>query len=116
MGLMNLSELRPGMLLASALFSRSGIMLLPCGTRLTANHLDQFKRWGVHSAFIETLGTDELADAADVQLDPELLAAIDQALDDKFVVQNDDEIMAEVKRIVRKMTIEEALSRRRSGT
>jgi hypothetical protein len=115
-GLTSLSELRPGMVLASALFSRSGIMLLPRGTPLTAKHLDQFKGWGVHAALVEALGTDEPADAADVRLDPELLAAIDQALDDKFAVQNDDEIMAEVKRIVRKMAIEEALNRRRSGT
>ena len=116
MGSLRLNDLRPGMVLASALYNGKGIMLLPCGTRLTAKHLEQFKRWGVHQALVEALGSDEPSDAAETQIDAGLLAAIDQALDEKFAVRDDDEIMAEVKRIVRKMTIEEALSRRRSDT
>jgi hypothetical protein len=109
-GSMSLSELRPGMVLAAPLFNRNGVMLLPRGTRLTAKHLDQFSRWGVRGALVETLDVD----GADTQLDPELVEAIDEALDDKFVVQDDDELMAEVRRIVRRMTIEEALARLRS--
>lgn len=100
------------MVLASPLFDAKGVMLLRRGTQLTATHLDRFKRWGVRAALVETLD----GEAPDTPIDPELIAAIDQALDDKFAVRDDDEIMTEVKRIVRKMTIEEAASRRSSDT
>lgn len=113
MGLLSLSELQPGMVLALPLFNSKGLMLLPRGTRLTEKHLDQFKRWDMREAVVEGIGREVLAGGAAAQLDPDLLAAIDRALDEKFAPDDGDEIMAEVKRIVRKMTIEEAVGRTR---
>jgi hypothetical protein len=113
MGLLSLSELQPGMVLAMPLFNDSGIMLLPRGTRLTDKHLGQLKHWGVREATVEGLGRQALSADEAAQLHPDLLAAIDRALDEKFALGDADEIMAEVKRIVRKMAVEEAISRKR---
>lgn len=106
MGLVSLSELRTGMVLEAALFNDKGVMLLPSGTRLTDAHLAGFKRWGVREAAVEG--------AADVsgQLDPALIAAVDRVLDEKFVLSGDDEIVQEIKRIVRDMTLHDALRRK----
>ena len=111
MGTLRLNDLRPGMVLASALYNTNGVMLLPRGTRLTPRYLEQFKRWDVREALVEMLGAGP-SDAGE-QVDAALLAAIDRALDEKFDVQDDDEIMTEVKRVVRRMTIDEALDRHR---
>jgi len=114
MGVLSLSELEAGMVLEQPLFNSKGLMLLPAGTRLTEKHLATLKRWGVRQAAIEGIGRERLTDDAAAHLDPELLEAIDSALDEKFT-SGDDEIMAEVKRIVRKMAIEEAARRHREG-
>ncbi len=112
MGRLSLSELEPGMILALPVFDDKGVMLLPGRTRLTERHLERLKRWDVHEAIVEAVGRDALAADAEAQLDPALLAAIDDALDEKFATTNGDEIMDEVKRVVRKMTIDEAAGRR----
>jgi hypothetical protein len=112
-GLLSLSELQPGMVLAMPVYNSSGIMLLPRGTRLSDKHLEQFKHWGVREAAVEGVGRQALSADDAAHLQPELLAAIDRALDEKFDLDAADEIMAEVKRIVRKMAIEEAISRKR---
>jgi hypothetical protein len=112
MGRLNLSELEPGMILALPVFDDRGILLLPSRIRLTEGHLKQLKRWDVHEAVVEAVGRDDLAADAEAQIDPALLAAIDNALDEKFATTDGDEIMDEVKRIARKMTIDEATGRR----
>jgi hypothetical protein len=106
MGLVSLSELRTGMVLEAALFNHKGVMLLPSGTRLTDAHLARFKRWGVRQAAVEGA-----SDAA-ARLEPALVAAVDRALDEKFILSGDDEIMQEIKRIVRNMTLHDALRRK----
>jgi len=112
MGLVSLSELRTGMVLEEPVYNDKGIMILPRGTRLTDKHLAQCKRWGVRQADVEGAGREGPANDAAVQLDPELMAAIDRALNEKFALGGDDEIMREVKRIVRDMTAQEALRRK----
>jgi len=112
MGVLSLSELQPGMVLEQPLLNDKGVMLLPGGTQLTEKHLALFKQWGVRRAAIEGVGRETPAGDAAAQLNPELLAAIDEALEAKFT-PDDGEIMTEVRRIVRKMAIEEAARRKR---
>ena len=110
MGVLSLAELRPGMVLEQSLFTSRGVMLLPRGTRLARKHLALLKHWDVREAQVEGAGRAPAGDAA-ADLDPHLLAAIGRALNEKFALNDSDEIMLEVKRIVRKMTLHEALRR-----
>jgi len=114
MGVLSLRELEAGMVLEQPVCNSKGVMLLPAGTRLTEKHLVFLKQWGVRRAAIEGTGRETLTGEAAAQLDPKLLEAIDSALDEKFAPDH-DEIMAEVKRIVRKMAIEEAIRRHQEG-
>ena len=109
MGMLSLNELRAGMVLEAPLFNGDGLMLLPRGTRLEAKHLDRFRQWRIREAAIEGALTHEAA----AHLDPSLLAAVERALDEKFALDDGGEIMAEVKRIVRTMTLQEAQHQKR---
>lgn len=106
MNRLSLGQLQPGMVLSLPIFNGTGVMLLPAGTQLTTRHLDQFRHWGVHEAAVD------VENGAESQLDPELVRTIDEALDERFAATASDEIMGEIKRIVRKMTIEETIDRR----
>jgi len=109
MGMLSLNKLRAGMVLEAPLFNSDGLMLLPRGTRLEAKHLDRFRQWCVREAAIEGTAGDEPT----AGLDPSLLTAVERALDEKFALDDGGEIMAEVKRIVRTMTLQEAQRQKR---
>jgi hypothetical protein len=111
MSRLSLKRLRPGMVLSLPLFNGAGVLLLPRGTRLTEQHLERFTRWGVREATIEALDGGPPVGDPEAALDPELVQAIDRALDERFATGEGDEIMTEIKRIVRRMAIEEAADR-----
>jgi len=114
-GVLSLAELRPGMVLEQSLFTGGGVMLLPCGTRLADKHLALLKHWQVREAQVEGAGRDKPTGDPEADLDPELLAMIDRALDEKFALDDEDEIIRELKRIVRTMTLHEAVRRVQTG-
>ncbi|MBP8645962.1 MAG: HDOD domain-containing protein [Syntrophobacteraceae bacterium] len=68
MGILNLTELKPDMVLASDLRARNGRFLLAKGTRLTTQHLRVLKIWGVVEADIAGVEPTE----EDVQAAPEI--------------------------------------------
>lgn len=118
MGRLNLGRLRPGMVLTMPLFNNKGVLILPSGTRLTERHLEQCRRWGVREAAVAALDGETPVGDPETALDPELVHAIDRALDERFSTSGQrvergetDEIMGEIKRIVRRMAIEEAADR-----
>jgi hypothetical protein len=122
MGQLNLKRLRPGMVLSLPLFNGAGVLLLPRGTRLTERHIEQCKHWGVRAAAVEALEGAAAVSDPEAALDPELVRAIERALDERFdgltrrsAAGESDEIMNEIKRIVRRMAIEEAADQKQGS-
>lgn len=71
MGLTQVDDFKPGMVLAADLTSPQGRMLLPKGSLLTEQHIRTCKIWGIVEGDI--LGEDSQAEEKPVVLDPLLL-------------------------------------------
>ena len=77
MGLINVTELKPDMVLAEGLKNSNGRFLLPKGTKLASKHLRVLKIWGVIEAEVEGVSQKDVAVNTAAQLDP---AITDQAI------------------------------------
>ncbi|MBT1072929.1 hypothetical protein [Pelotalea chapellei] len=84
MGKIAIENIETGMVLAADVLDRSGRMLLGAGAELTPKHLVIFRTWGVLEADIVGQGADEAADLIPADVDPQELAAAEQALDPLF--------------------------------
>ena len=73
MGLINLEDLKPDMLLEEDVLSRNGRTLLRSGNRITEKHIGIFKAWGVTEAAIEGMTKDDAAASAAESIDPQIL-------------------------------------------
>lgn len=73
MGIINLEDIQPGMILNGDIKDRSGRLLLGAGSELTTKHLKIFKAWGVTEADIQGIEKEEVAVRATAQTDPLLL-------------------------------------------
>ena len=88
MGKVGIENIETGMILASDVHDRSGRMLLGAGVELTQKHLVIFRTWGVVEADIEGQGADEVVEPIPADVDPQELAAAEQALTPIFRFTN----------------------------
>jgi hypothetical protein len=109
MGFIKVSEVEPGMVLASPVFNPQGAMLLQRGTTITAKHIMLLKAWGVPKVDIEGIERKEISDLYSPELDREELLSRQKSLEARFAGALDDEIMAEIFRIAKKQLVEGAL-------
>lgn len=61
MGLINVSDIRAGMILAGEVKDRNGRVLLASGQEITDKHLKIFKMWGVSDANIQGVAQEDVA-------------------------------------------------------
>lgn len=80
MGKISIDNLEIGMVLGSDVHDRSGRMLLGAGSELTQKHLVIFRTWGILEADIVGQGTEDPHDPIPSDVDPNELAAAEQAL------------------------------------
>jgi hypothetical protein len=73
LGIINLEDLKPDMLLESDVIARNGRTILKAGNRIAEKHLDIFKAWGVTEANVHGITKDEAAAAAVEEIDPKTL-------------------------------------------
>jgi len=73
MGIINLEDIQPGMILDAEVKDRSGRLLLGAGSEITEKHLKIFKMWGVTEADIQGIEKEEIAVETAAELDPLLL-------------------------------------------
>lgn len=88
MGKVSIENIETGMVLSGDVHDRSGRMLLGAGAELTQKHLVIFRTWGVLEADIVGQGSDEDADKIPADVDPQELAAAEQALAPLFMHTN----------------------------
>jgi hypothetical protein len=73
MGIINLEDIQPGMILETEIQDYSGRLLLGAGSEITEKHLKIFKMWGITKADIRGIEKEEVAVRATAQIDPLLL-------------------------------------------
>jgi len=85
MGILKVTELQPGMVLAKDLTDVRGRFLLGRGVRLTPKHLKVLKIWGVIEADIERVTEVEVEANLLAQIDPVLIEAVRSSLLGRFL-------------------------------
>lgn len=84
MATLNLEDIKPGMVLAADAKHHSGRVLLAAGVELTEKHLKVFHTWGLTEADIEGVDPNEMAEQANLELDPEILATAEKEMRTHF--------------------------------
>lgn len=84
MGIINVAELKPGMVLAEDLRNRSGRFLLAKGKKLTSKHLRVIKLWGAIEANIDGVSRKDVEANTTAQLDPVLTEEAEKAMRERF--------------------------------
>jgi HD-like signal output (HDOD) protein len=85
MGLINVVELKPDMVLANAFVDRNGRFLLSRGTKLTPKHLRVLKIWGAIEADIEGVSQEALQKDIKAQQNPALMEEAEKVIRERFV-------------------------------
>jgi HD-like signal output (HDOD) protein len=111
MGIINVTELKPDMVLAEDLANLTGRFLLAKGTKLTPKHLLILKMWGVIEANIENVSRVDIESDAIAELDPAIIEEVRQSLTRPF--QHADIGHPAVRELFHICSIREA--RKRSG-
>jgi hypothetical protein len=100
MGKINLSELKPGMILSADVSVSSIGMLLASGEEVTERHIQIFRKWGVPEVEIKGVTQDEIQVQKMEQYDPVILQKAEKRLSDLFGrVAQDDPFINELKRL-----------------
>jgi hypothetical protein len=84
MGKINLDDIKPGMILASAVTERGGRILLSAGTEITERHLNIFRTWGIAEADVEGVTKEEILAQATARLDPTQLKEAEAEVNELF--------------------------------
>lgn len=84
MGIVNLDEIRPGMILATDMRTNQGRLLLQAGSKIEEEHLKIARIWGVTQAAITKDSARTGPDNPLEKLDPELKKVLDALTDWKF--------------------------------
>ena len=100
MSLINLDDIKPGMVTASEVKDPRGRIILGTGQELTEKHLRIFKMWGIVEADIEGLEKSDIANQAASDIDPQALTAIEEKVELMFKhTNNDHEFIKELRRL-----------------
>lgn len=84
MGLINIADIRQGMVLAKDVTDRNSRVLLTAGNELTDKHIKIFKMWGVTEADIQGVAHEDVEAQEAAALDPELLRKADLVTQELF--------------------------------
>lgn len=102
MGTINISELKPGMVLEKPVYSPQGALLLPEGAELTDRNIFVLKTWGVTEVDIKGVEKEE----THTTLSPEQEKEIDEEIKKKFYHwDTENEFAKEIIRIAKKIKI-----------
>jgi len=108
-GILNISDIKPGMKLAAPVLNQKGLLLLPEGTTLTEKHFFILESWGITEANIDGVSTSGVM--LDISmLDPGAVNALDNDLQLRFPNNiKESDVMSEILRITRKIKLDEML-------
>lgn len=84
MGIINLEDIKHGMVLAKDLKDRSGLVLLGAGNEITEKHLRILKMWGITEADIEGVTREEAQPNTTSEIDTFLFQEAEIRLREQF--------------------------------
>ena len=105
MGLILVSDLKKGMVLACEVSNKHGNTLLEKGKSLDEKHIMLLKSWGNTEADIEGIDRGQVEEREREPLSTAVAESIEEDLKNLFPDFGDNPLMRELRRIVRKLKI-----------
>jgi len=100
MGVINIADVRPDMVLAADVSDRHGHVLLKEGETITEKHLKIFKMWGVNDLDVRGVDQAVIEARAAEEVDPALLEAAERVARERFRhADADDPVVRELIRL-----------------
>ena len=106
MGILNLTDLKPGMVLEEDVITSKGTKLLPKGTELSERHLQIMSTWGVIEASVQGVTREDIAQERISDVSREDQERVQAEVDAMFAGHENDELMSEIARVVMKIKVE----------
>jgi hypothetical protein len=85
MGIINIEDIKAGMILGKDLKDRSGLVLLSAGHEITEKHLKILRMWGIMEADIQGVTREETISKAASHIDPVLLQEAESQIREQFL-------------------------------
>jgi hypothetical protein len=108
MGILNINDLKVGMVLALPAVNRHGAVILGEGKVLTEKHINSFKTWGVTGVDVKDIDSDQPVKEAMEALPNDVVEAIESELDELFPPFEANPVMEEIYKIVKKISLRQA--------
>ncbi len=105
MGVLNASDLKPGMVLEDDVVTNKGTKLLPKGIELTERHIEIMNTWNVTEAPVVGLSKGDITRERLNSVSDEDRAKIKAGVEMLFSGFEGDEVMDEIARVVTKVKI-----------
>jgi len=100
MGVINIADVRPDMVLAADVKDRHGHVLLKEGETITDKHVKIFKMWGITDLDVRGVDQAVIEARAAEEVDPEVLEAAERVARDKFRhADGEDPVVRELIRL-----------------
>lgn len=116
MGILNIHDLKAGMVLAQAAKNKNGTVILGEGSALTKRHINSFKTWGVTEVDIKGIDSDQVVKEAMDALSNDVVESIERELDALFPPFEANPVMEEIYKIVKKMQLRQAANQTSGAT
>ena len=96
MVILDVNELKPGMVLGKPIVNHQELLLLEAGARITEKNIRIFKSWGITAVWVKGDAADN--DPKDLPADAASREAIELQLKEKFAEVLDNPVMSEIMR------------------
>lgn len=116
MGILNINDLKAGMVLAQSAKNRHGAVILGEGKVLTEKYINLFKTWGITGVDIKDIDSDQLVKEEMEALSNDIVESIERELDELFPAFEANPVMEEIYKIVKKISLRQAANQTRGST
>jgi hypothetical protein len=116
MGMLNINDLKAGMVLAQSAKNRHGTVILGEGHVLTEKHINSFKTWGITGVDIKGIDGDQVIKQEMETLPNHIVESIEKELDELFPPFEDNPVMEEIYKIVKKISLRQAANQTKGAT
>ena len=116
MGMLNINDLKAGMVLAQSAVNRHGVVILSEDNILTEKHINYFKTWGISEVDIKDIDCDQVIKQEMETLSNDVVESIERELDELFPPFEDNPVMEKIYKIVKKVSLKRAANQTNGST
>ena len=116
MGMLNMNDLKAGMVLAQSAVNRHGAVILAEDNILTEKHINYFKTWGISEVDIKDIDCDQVIKQEMETLSNDVVESIERELDELFPPFEDNPVMEKIYKIVKKVSLKRAANQTNGST